>query len=604
MNCQRRRIFVRASILFATTGGVAAASVAASELPPPKAPITECSPAFYHWQYQNMAVHGSALVHHPHVRLMSRPRWHTTPNGSSNPNPPGLESKTYTNTLEGFAEWMADWQEYSGALVGRCSMGSADNYENSAYIAHGQGFYDKSYTTGGLPDIATYMLGEVCRHPDDALPTLDQLDGSNGTEHPWYYLTQIPPAQRTPQEQAKIDSWDNDYRLRVWYNSNGIKKANEFMAAFMPILKTELDSRDLCYFGVLTHDLERHNSAAHINAHSSQAPDGYSWWTWAMEDPRFSTEVILVSNSVSYTFEDLWKEARTNGVPAPNLAKSIWHEDNREWEIWYHGIAEAMLGYVLEESLSKPWKRFFPETRVGNYRNALTDNPNHPMVTVSNQNVRWVWNYHHNLDYSTKSLYFANTANPELLCNSQYFGGFFPCSMSKFDMWREYNLLRYDAMANASVAFDIIPWIAMPHFRRAYGVFRDINDPIPGATPDHCDNVEGWCYYNTAPGGNPWVGVANTEWLLKELVDRRVKEFAIWGPDLQGLQSGNFDPEWQDADEFLDDYTDLIDDIVAYAATLPCIQTNAELDTLTGALLEFGAGHLSVDEFLKLLTKP
>lgn len=548
-----------------------------------------------------MARRDSPLVHHPNVRLMSRPRWHTRPGFDANPAPPGLEHKSYEDSLEGFAEWMADWQEFTGATLGRGSMGRANNYENAAFIGHGVGFHEKPYKKmSDQPPIATYMLDEVCLHPDDALPTLDQLDGSTWTKHPWYELTLIPPERRTRTQQDRIDQWNNDLRFRVWYNQNGITAAKDFMYAFVPILKRELDSRHLCYFGVLTHDLERHNNNALIHTASSDWPQGFSWWSWAMEDPRFSTAVILKFNGVSYTFEDLWNEAQANGVPAPDLTKSRWHEDNRQWDIWYTGVSQAILNYVIEESISKPWKRGFPESRVGNFRNALVDNHNYPLINLHNTNLRWGWNERHSLDYSSRSLYFPGSAHPEILCDEQYLGGFFPCSMSAFDMWREYNLLRFDAMANSSKRFDILPWIAMPHFRKEAGVFRAIDDPIAGSTPDHCMDAEGWCFYSQAPGGNPWIGMANTYWLLTELVNRRVKEFAIWGPDFSTLDEGHYAPQWRDADEFLQEYEALILSIVDHADNQRCLETHH--DPVVEAMNELQDGKISVEEFLNQIT--
>jgi hypothetical protein len=266
---------------------------------------------------------------HPNIHQIARvrvdvPSWD---------KPPGYANRSHNIT--GIAQTIGDWFEYLGYVRGSgwfgtgCYMG--------AVMVHNFGthnhFTTMGYPTGGL---------------------LDQIEDGCGT---------------------------GVYRRSTFYAATGIARARAWADQFLPLLKSELDSRNLCYPWLFNEDIEvtHGTSPAEEILHSTTGNYGHGVyvhdgsWTDMINDPRNTTETLYERREngtrfVPVTLTGLLAKYYADGNPAPNITGLPYFQGvNQSWYNFWTPAAELCKDYAIYKSWYEPVKAIFPESRVCNY---------------------------------------------------------------------------------------------------------------------------------------------------------------------------------------------------------------------------------------------
>lgn len=285
--------------------------------------------------------------------------------------PPGYASRT--RNITGVVQTIGDWFEYLGYVRGSgwfgtgCYMG--------AVMVHNFGtdehFTVMGYPTGGL---------------------LDQPEDGCGT---------------------------GVYRRQTFYAATGILRARAWADQFLPLLKSELDSRNLCYPWLFNEDIEVTHGTAEGILHATTGNYGNGVyvhdgsWVDMINDPRNVTETLYerLENGirrVPVTMTGLLAKYYADGNPAPNITGLPYFQGvNQSWYNFWTNAAELCKDYAIYKSWYEPVKSIFPESRVCNYGQLLVEyTGGYGVRDVGNPFVRYTSGLNDaRLDYFCPTLY-------------------------------------------------------------------------------------------------------------------------------------------------------------------------------------------------------
>ena len=270
--------------------------------------------------YYNIVDADHPVNNHPNIHQIARVRVDTP----SWDKPPGYASRTHNIT--GVAQTIADWFEYLG--YGRGSGWFGTGCYMGGVMLHNLGTTNHFTLMG-------YTTGNLLTQPEDGCGT-------------------------------------GNYRRETFYAATGIARLRTWAEQFLPLLKSELDSRNLCYPWLFNEDIEVvHGASENILHATNNVHDGS--WTDMLNDPRVTTETLYErledgTRRVPVTMTGLLAKYYADGNPAPNITGLFWFQGvNQSWYNFWTTAGELCKDYAIHKSWYEVVKQTFPESKVANY---------------------------------------------------------------------------------------------------------------------------------------------------------------------------------------------------------------------------------------------
>jgi hypothetical protein len=464
------------ALLYETTGTPGTVPVRA-----PKVKSSRYNPQFFFFQkperhipYRPPETPGiHEIWDHPNFIVMSRVHFNAANTASG--MPPAFDTLTYNppTYLTQVAKRVADWFAYQNFSDMTGSEGGGQ-YEGCVFLQN---------------------LGDQGRDADAGKWGQSVQDGGKGFG--------------IPLERHRLDDATAGTKPQhCWFRANGEQLVKEYSEEFWPLLKAELDRRNLAYPKRLHWDYE-HSPAPELAVNGP--PASASTFPSQLTDDRGNLSTETPAGEVladGKTLGDIWGSGNEWNTYFP--AKAAYDASNEDWRVWVLGWTRMMRQDALEKAVMTSAANEFSGMQWSNYNDFVADDPtykhyfNHPKdaVTTPLSTIP--------ADYSAPVLY-PNTKIQRLIDN-----GFGETDQSaQQELWHR----AIESCASANNPIPITPWLTSPGY---YGG----NSPTDGYLMSRED----------------------LRWLLWRCWQRGSNEFMLWIDT--NVADGEFDAAYNECKDF------------------------------------------------------